>query len=133
VERIVYIGKESNRLEEVESGMVQDEASVYTEYPDPRRDEWHTTVLAMLKNMRLSDLVKKSGMSRRAILDLRAGRSRPHLRNEVKLKAVLNRLNRRLEMRSGYLSYTARTFISGSDFRVPTRRTPCLYPRLMKL
>ena len=90
IERIVYIGKESNRLEEVESGMVQDGASVYTEYPDPRRDEWHTTVLEKLKKMKLSNLVAKSGMSRRAILDLRAGRSRPHRKNEKLLKTIVN-------------------------------------------
>jgi len=39
IDRVVYIGKESNRLEDVESGMIQDEDEVYTEYPDPRRDE----------------------------------------------------------------------------------------------
>jgi hypothetical protein len=45
VNQITYIGKESNDLEEVESGMIHSAQSVYTEYPDPRREEWHTKIL----------------------------------------------------------------------------------------
>jgi hypothetical protein len=37
-----YIGKESNSLEEVESGMEHSAENVYTEYPDATR-EWTTT------------------------------------------------------------------------------------------
>ena len=33
---------------------------------------------------------------------------------------------------TGYFSYTARTLRSGSDRSVPTRRTPCLKPRLIR-
>ena len=40
VERIIYIGKESNRLGEIEAGVIHSAESVYTEYPDPHRDEW---------------------------------------------------------------------------------------------
>ena len=57
IDRIVPIGKESNRLEEVEAGLVHDEHSVYTEYPDPRRDEWQTRILPMLKKIPLAKLV----------------------------------------------------------------------------
>ena len=39
VEQIIYIGKESNNLEEVESGTIHSAQNVYTEYPDPRRGE----------------------------------------------------------------------------------------------
>jgi hypothetical protein len=93
IDRIVYIGKESNRLEEVESGMVQDEDSVYTEYPDPRRDEWATVMLPDLKRRRLVDLVHGTGLSRRTLIELRAGRSRPHPRNQRALKAALKELD----------------------------------------
>jgi len=47
VERIVYIGRESNRLEEIEAGMIHSPESVYTEYPDPHRDEWETKILPL--------------------------------------------------------------------------------------
>jgi hypothetical protein len=35
----LYISKASNKLEEIESGMVHSAQSVYSEYPYPRREE----------------------------------------------------------------------------------------------
>ena len=40
VGQIIYIGRESNQLEEVEAGTVHDAAGVYTEYVDPQREAW---------------------------------------------------------------------------------------------
>jgi hypothetical protein len=88
---IKYIGKESNSLEDVEAGLIHSEHGVYTEYPDPRRDEWVTKILPALRKARLPMLEKETGISRRALLDLRAGRSRPHVRNENTLKALVAR------------------------------------------
>jgi hypothetical protein len=89
VDQVIYIGKESNRLEDVEAGMIQAADSAYTEYPDARRDEWQTKILPALKKMSLARIVELSGMSRRAVIDLRAGRSRPHPKNEEVLKRVV--------------------------------------------
>ena len=96
IERTKYIGKESNSLEEVESGLIHSEQSVYTEYPDPRRDEWQTKILPALKKASLSRLVDECRgiLSRRALIDLRAGRSRRHRKNREPLLAVLKRLGR---------------------------------------
>lgn len=88
ISRVIYIGKESNGLEEVEAGTVHSADDVYTEYTDPRRDEWQTVILPMLKKMPLAELVRKSGLSRMALCDLRAGRSRPHPKNEKLLKRL---------------------------------------------
>jgi hypothetical protein len=49
IDSIKYIGKESNSLEEVNEGLIQAEQNVYTEYPDPRRDEWQVKILPALK------------------------------------------------------------------------------------
>ena len=49
VEQTKYIGKESNSLEEVESGLIHSEQSVYTLYEDRRRDEWQWKILPALK------------------------------------------------------------------------------------
>jgi len=94
IERIKYIGKESNSLEEVDAGLKHSEESVYTEYPDPRRDEWQTTILPALRKAALSRLVDecRGMLSRRALIDLRAGRSRPHRKNQEWLVAILRRL-----------------------------------------
>jgi hypothetical protein len=91
VELVKYIGKESNSLDEVESGMVHSAQDVYTEYFDPHRDdEWTIKFLPLLRKIPLKVLVKLSGLSRRALIDLRAGRSRPHRKNREMLMRMLD-------------------------------------------
>jgi len=92
VEQIKYIGKESNALEDVEAGMIHCEQSVYTEYPDPRRDEWQTKTLPVIKAVPLLKLTKMSGMSRSALKEIRAGRARPHRKNRELLTSVAQKL-----------------------------------------
>ena len=88
----MYIGKESNRLEDVESGLIHSSESVYTEYANPRRDEWQTIILPALKKIPLSRLEKESGLSRMMLIDARLGRSRPHRRNRELLVTVVRKL-----------------------------------------
>jgi hypothetical protein len=90
--RITYIGKESNSIEDVESGMIQSADDVYTQYIDSRRDEWMTVTLPAIREIQLSVLMKETGMSKRALLDLRAGRSRPHPKNQSLLAAIVHKL-----------------------------------------
>jgi hypothetical protein len=89
IDFIKYIGKESNSLEAVDCGLIHSEQSVYTEYPDERRDEWQTKVLPALKRMPVPELIKGSGLSRSALFEVLAGRSRPHPKNRNVLEAVL--------------------------------------------
>jgi hypothetical protein len=88
VDSIMYIGKESNRLEEVQEQSLLDPSDVYTEYRDPQRDEWATKILPKLRAMPLRDLVAKSGLPRATIQAIRAGR-RPHPRRQRLLSALL--------------------------------------------
>jgi hypothetical protein len=88
---IKFIGKESNSLEDVEGGLVQSAQNVYTEYPDPSRDEWDTVIRPALKIPPLKRLVKLTGFSRRMLIDARAGRSRPHRKNRELLALLLHR------------------------------------------
>jgi hypothetical protein len=92
VEQIKYIGKESNSLEEVESGLIHAEQSVYTEYPDPRRDEWTAKLLPALKKIPLARLAKLSGLSRRTLIYARVGRKRPHKKHQEILAAIVRKL-----------------------------------------
>jgi len=92
VERIVYIGRESNRIEEIEAGVIHSPESVYTEYPDPHRDEWETRVLPVLKTIPIGALMRFSGRSRSMLERALAGRSRPRKRNQHLLKSILHRL-----------------------------------------
>jgi hypothetical protein len=91
VDQIKCIGKESNSLENVEAGMVQSEKNAYTEYIDPKRDDWATKIRPALKKIPLRVLVRKCAgrLSRRALINLRAGRSRPHRRNQELLRFLL--------------------------------------------
>src|SRR5215469_4681255 len=90
--RIVYIGRESNRLEEIEAGIIHSPESVYTEYPDPNRDEWETRILPVLKKIPIAALMRVSGKSRSMLTRALAGRSRRRKRNQQLLKSILRRL-----------------------------------------
>lgn len=98
VDQIRYIGKESNSLEEVDRGLIHSALNVYTEYPDPRRDEWQTKILPALKQIPLKSLVKECNgkLSRRTLIDLRAGRSRAHPKNQVLLKVIVKKLDEKM-------------------------------------
>ena len=90
--QIKCIGKESNSIENVESGQEHSEKNVYTDYVDPKRDEWVIKIRPALKKVPLKLLVQKcqEKLSRRALIDLRAGRSRPHRKNQVLLVSALS-------------------------------------------
>ena len=94
IDQLKFIGKESNSLENVESGLEHSEQNVYTEYVDPKRDEWATKILPALKDAPLKRLVNECHphLKRREIIELRAGRSRPHRKNRNLLLLVLKKL-----------------------------------------
>jgi hypothetical protein len=92
IDEIKYVGKESNSLEEVDAGLVHSPENVYTIYTDPRREEWQTKILPALTKMPLPILVKMSGLSRRALIEIRGGRSRPHRNNQELLAAIVRKL-----------------------------------------
>jgi hypothetical protein len=94
IDQIKCIGKESNSLENVKEGMVHSDQSVYTEYADPNRSEWITKIQPALKKLPLHALVKACGerLSRRELIELRAGRSRPHRKTRELLVNILKNL-----------------------------------------
>jgi hypothetical protein len=55
---IAYIGKEANRLDDVESGLVADLDDVLTEYVDPRCDLFRTVVLRSLDRLSVRDVAR---------------------------------------------------------------------------
>lgn len=94
-DEIKPIGKESNVLEDVGAGSVHSAEDAYTEYTDPNRSEWETKIRPALKTIPLKVLVKKceGRLSRRAIIDIRAGRSRPHRKNRELLALVFRKIS----------------------------------------
>ena len=83
----VYIGKESNKLEAVEEGGVPSESDVYTIFNDPGRDEWKHNILPCLKALPMQELMDLTGLSRRALQMIRAGR-KPQRANATLLAKV---------------------------------------------
>ena len=74
--------------------MVHSEKYINTEYSDPKRTEWITKVQPALKKPKLEVLVEACGkrLSRREIIELRAGRKKPHRRTQQLLESILRRL-----------------------------------------
>jgi hypothetical protein len=95
IDLVKCIGKESNSLESVDEGMVHSDQNVYTEYADPRRSEWIIKSLPALKKPELWVLEKSSGklLSRRELIELRAGRSKPHRKTQELLQSILKGLD----------------------------------------
>jgi hypothetical protein len=89
-----FIGKESNKLEEVTEGSASDAGDVYTEYPDPRREreEWLRNVVPRLKSIKLSELRKLTGLSVATLKAARRGRP-PHPTNRTLLRKALDYVN----------------------------------------
>jgi hypothetical protein len=94
IDLIKCIGKESNSLENVDERRVHSDQNVYTEYADPKRTEWITKIHPALKKPKLEVLVEASRkrLCRREIIELRAGRKKPHRRTQQLLESILKRL-----------------------------------------
>jgi hypothetical protein len=89
--KITPIGKESNSLDDVDAGLVHESAAAYTEYPDPRHDEWQMVIFPAMKRASLKDLVVETGRSPTMLKAARAGR-RPHPKNMRLIAEALRRL-----------------------------------------
>lgn len=94
-----YVGKESNRLEEVQTGLVHDPEEVLTVIPDPRRGAWPKLVLPVLRDCPLSYLARHSKRSASTLKRIRAGATRPgpDLATDL-IRAAAQFARRRLKM-----------------------------------
>jgi len=72
-----YIGKESNKLEEVEEGAVPSEIDVCTKFGDPQRDEWKTKILPFLRQEPVQVIIDATGISRRTVQRIRNEQTKP--------------------------------------------------------
>lgn len=84
-ELTTHVGKESNRLEEMEAGIEHDPDEVWTEYTDPRRDSWRTLVLPVLRQIPAKQLAKQTGLAVSTVKAARNGHTNPQGRNRVLL------------------------------------------------
>lgn len=87
-----YIGKESKAIEDVDAGLVHAATDVYTEYPDPRRDEWRTRVVPALQRIPRKLFERLTGKPRKMLIAARRGHRELRRENRELLIAVARRL-----------------------------------------
>lgn len=68
-----YAGKESNRIEDVQAGVVHDLGEVLTIIPHPHRGAWTRLVVPVLRDCTVADVARGSGYSPAMIKRIRAG------------------------------------------------------------
>lgn len=73
----VYIGKESNRLEDAVAGLLHDQRDALARYTEVDREIWNRYVRPVLKHIPAQQLAEQTGLSRRSIQRARNGHSRP--------------------------------------------------------
>ncbi len=87
-ELTTHVGKESNRLEEVELGIEHSPDEIWTEYVDPSRDPWRTLVLPVVKQIPAKQLADATGLAVSTVKAARKGHTSPHERNRKTLVRV---------------------------------------------
>jgi hypothetical protein len=87
IDGFVYIGKESNKLQEVEEGGVPSESDVYTEFRDSLRDRWTTELLPFLRKTPAQRIVHDTGISRRTVQRIRNEQTKPTSHHRQLLEA----------------------------------------------
>jgi hypothetical protein len=95
VGKIRYIGKESNRLEEVQNCMVSNEDEFRVTYIDPRLDPWPRYAAPLLKHVSSKQLEKATDISSRMIKSYRKG-AMPRQDNRRKLVRALTKEAKKL-------------------------------------
>jgi hypothetical protein len=82
---ITYIGKEANKVEDRQKGLVHDQTEVLTQYHDPRRDPWRTLVVPVLRDVPRAQLAQAAGIHPRAVAALRNGHTLPRPQHRAAL------------------------------------------------
>jgi hypothetical protein len=86
---ITHVGKESNKLEEVQAGLVHDPDEVYTEYRDPAENPEWEAVVRVLQTIPRKLLIEQTGLSRSTLKAVCNRRCMPHRRNrEALIRAI---------------------------------------------
>ena len=80
IESMHHIGKESNRLEDAQAGMVHDLEEVCTEYVPSRQEQQRRAALTALRSMTNWELQQRTGLARSTIQRLRNQGARPRKR-----------------------------------------------------
>lgn len=90
-----HIGKETNKLEDVQKGLMHDWESVIASFTDPAYDAWTVVIRPQLAQLTSRQVARMAGVSERAARDLLAGRSRPAEKTFRRIQRGLERRRRK--------------------------------------
>ncbi len=85
---IRYIGKETNRLEEREAGLVHNLDDILLSYTDPKENPWSTIIVPVLQTMSAATIAKRSKLNRTTIERMLSGKASPRSTHKARLIAV---------------------------------------------
>jgi hypothetical protein len=88
--RLEYIGKESRRIEELETGQLHDLSEVVAHFSDSEA-EWRETLLPVLLLLPVAEAARRLDISKRAVSSLRNG-SEPGPRVRERMREVATEL-----------------------------------------
>lgn len=88
---ILHVGGESNRLDEVNAGLLHQPDMVRIEYFDVDRHAWRSQVLPVLRQFTTSEIASATGLSLRSISSIRNGHQVPTKRNRMRLMELVKR------------------------------------------
>ncbi len=91
---IVYIGKESNSLDQVQRGIIHGSDEVINEYKDERRF-FETVIVPFLRRISINELARLSELDRRTLKRIRTSKVMPSPQNRQKLISIVERWLRR--------------------------------------
>src|SRR5262249_49531215 len=80
-----YLGKESNRFEEVEQNLVHDSEEVQKPYVDPNDEPWRVHVIPILKRLPGAEVARIAGITKRHVRRLQNGHQSPSPRTRALL------------------------------------------------
>jgi hypothetical protein len=66
--------------------------AVYTEYPDPSRNEWENKILLILRKFPVHVIKMLTNKSASMLRRTLSGKSRPRAKNRVQLRSALHRI-----------------------------------------
>lgn len=82
------IGKEAHHLEDMQRGVIHDEAEAVSSYIDPRLDPWHLVVLPILQSLNVRDVARIAKLTERQVRRLVRGECYPHRGNRDALVRI---------------------------------------------
>jgi len=86
-----YIGKESNRLEDVLHGLVHDVRDVQAKYTDVQQDPWRHVVVPFLRRLPRKDIARRARLTPRTVQASRNDRTPSHATRKALLRVALER------------------------------------------